>query len=32
MSELRIYSDSNPGTPEKTLRQYEQIRDALKAK
>jgi 1,2-dihydroxy-3-keto-5-methylthiopentene dioxygenase len=31
MSELRIYSDSNPGTPEKTLRSYEQIRDALKA-
>jgi 1,2-dihydroxy-3-keto-5-methylthiopentene dioxygenase len=29
MSELRIYSDSNPGQPEKILAQFEPIRDTL---
>ena len=29
MSELRIYKDSDPGKPEKTLHSYESMRDAL---
>jgi 1,2-dihydroxy-3-keto-5-methylthiopentene dioxygenase len=29
MSELRIYKDSDPGKPEKTLHSYDSMRDAL---
>lgn len=31
MSELKIYSDTNPSKPEKTLTRFEDIRDALGA-